>query len=187
MSKRKGLPSSPQPHLAPTVSAWELQLQQGFPVLVAVPEDRVTYTLGFHKTQVSSGWLVSTFSFFMRFAVLSSSECCWPLHQLFLLIAPSPSSHCSYGTSPSCFKDTQVYFIGVWLSPILMATDDIRLSWLLCTIRCEVTGEAGLPQETRLHLDILTGISQAEGEGWCCLFLTLCSFDSLGPCHPAPK
>lgn len=124
--------------------AWELQLQQGFPVLVAVSEDKVTYTLGFHKTQISSGWLVSTFPFFMKFAVLSSSECGWPLQQLFLVIAPSPSSHCSYGTSPSCFKDTQVYFIGVWLSPILTVTDDIRLSCLLCTIRCEVTGEAGV-------------------------------------------
>lgn len=59
------------------------------------------------------------------------------------------------------------------LSPLLMAADDTRLSWLLCTIWCEVTGEAGLPQETRLHLVILTGVSQAEGA------VVLLAFDSL--------
>lgn len=182
VSKHKGLPSSPQPHLAPTVFAWELQLQQGFPVLVAVPEDRVTYTLGFHKTQVSSGWLVSTFPFFMKFAVLSS-ECCWPLHQLFLLIAPSPSPHCSYGTSPSCFKDTQVYFIGVWTVSYSYGY------WWYQTVLATVWSDRRSRVAPRDQV--------APGHTHRCLSgrgggVVLLVFDSLlfwffGACHPAPK
>lgn len=75
VSKHNLLPSSPKPHLAPTVFAWELQLQQGFPCSSQLSlRTGSPKPWGLHETQVSSGWLVLPFPFSIKFSILNSSE-----------------------------------------------------------------------------------------------------------------